>query len=185
MSEQGDEAFRIEHDSMGEVRVPRDALWRAQTQRAVENFPISGRAASSARTSARSAPIKARGRRGQRRARRRSTRTSPQAIDDAAAEVARGDQDDALPDRRLPDRLRHVDQHERQRGHRHPRRPSALGRDGAPQRPRQRLAVVQRRLPHRPSTSPRPAPSSDDLMPALRHLEAVAVAQGASSSPTS
>ena len=34
--------FRIEHDSMGEVRVPEDALWRAQTQRAVENFPISG-----------------------------------------------------------------------------------------------------------------------------------------------
>ncbi|HET8561339.1 MAG TPA: class II fumarate hydratase [Marmoricola sp.] len=34
--------FRIEHDSMGEVKVPRDALWRAQTQRAVENFPISG-----------------------------------------------------------------------------------------------------------------------------------------------
>jgi len=34
--------FRIEHDSMGEVRVPQDALWRAQTQRAVENFPISG-----------------------------------------------------------------------------------------------------------------------------------------------
>jgi fumarate hydratase, class II len=34
--------FRVEHDSMGEVQVPRDALWRAQTQRAVENFPISG-----------------------------------------------------------------------------------------------------------------------------------------------
>ena len=34
--------FRIEHDSMGDVLVPADALWRAQTQRAVENFPISG-----------------------------------------------------------------------------------------------------------------------------------------------
>ncbi|MDN5896688.1 MAG: class II fumarate hydratase, partial [Nocardioides sp.] len=34
--------FRIEHDSMGEVQVPTDALWRAQTQRAIENFPISG-----------------------------------------------------------------------------------------------------------------------------------------------
>ncbi|GAA1772961.1 class II fumarate hydratase [Streptomonospora arabica] len=34
--------FRIEHDSMGEVRVPAEAKWRAQTQRAVENFPISG-----------------------------------------------------------------------------------------------------------------------------------------------
>ena len=35
--------YRIEHDTMGEVRVPADALYRAQTQRAVENFPISGR----------------------------------------------------------------------------------------------------------------------------------------------
>lgn len=35
--------YRIEHDTMGEVRVPKDALWRAQTQRAVENFPISFR----------------------------------------------------------------------------------------------------------------------------------------------
>ena len=35
--------FRIERDTMGEVRVPSDALWRAQTQRAVENFPVSGR----------------------------------------------------------------------------------------------------------------------------------------------
>src|SRR5690606_18612539 len=34
--------FRIEHDTMGEVRVPANALYRAQTQRAVENFPISG-----------------------------------------------------------------------------------------------------------------------------------------------
>jgi fumarate hydratase class II len=37
------DAYRIEHDTMGEVRVPAKALWRAQTQRAVENFPISGR----------------------------------------------------------------------------------------------------------------------------------------------
>ena len=38
-----DQEYRIEHDTMGEVKVPVDALWRAQTQRAVENFPISGR----------------------------------------------------------------------------------------------------------------------------------------------
>ena len=37
-----DAEFRIEHDTMGEVRVPVNALYRAQTQRAVENFPISG-----------------------------------------------------------------------------------------------------------------------------------------------
>ncbi|NYI08043.1 class II fumarate hydratase [Allostreptomyces psammosilenae] len=41
MAEQHGE-YRVEHDSMGEVRVPAAAKWRAQTQRAVENFPISG-----------------------------------------------------------------------------------------------------------------------------------------------
>jgi len=37
-----DKGFRVEHDSMGELDVPADALWGAQTQRAVNNFPISG-----------------------------------------------------------------------------------------------------------------------------------------------
>jgi fumarate hydratase class II len=41
MAEQTQE-WRIEHDTMGEVRVPKDAKYRSQTQRAVENFPISG-----------------------------------------------------------------------------------------------------------------------------------------------
>ncbi|MBY4574108.1 aspartate ammonia-lyase [Gordonia paraffinivorans] len=40
---QGTTEYRIERDTMGEVQVPVDALWRAQTQRAVENFPISHR----------------------------------------------------------------------------------------------------------------------------------------------
>ena len=39
MSKKG---FRTERDSMGELDVPEDALWGAQTQRAVNNFPISG-----------------------------------------------------------------------------------------------------------------------------------------------
>ena len=34
--------YRVEHDSMGDVRVPAAAKWQAQTQRAVENFPVSG-----------------------------------------------------------------------------------------------------------------------------------------------
>ena len=37
-----DKKYRVEHDSMGELKVPEDALWGAQTQRAVDNFPISG-----------------------------------------------------------------------------------------------------------------------------------------------
>jgi fumarate hydratase class II len=36
--------YRIERDSMGELEVPKDALWGAQTQRAIDNFPISGQA---------------------------------------------------------------------------------------------------------------------------------------------
>ena len=36
------QSFRIEKDSLGEVKVPKKALWGAQTQRAIENFPISG-----------------------------------------------------------------------------------------------------------------------------------------------
>src|ERR1700712_4691374 len=39
----GSVEYRIEHDTMGDVRVPAAALYQAQTQRAVENFPISGR----------------------------------------------------------------------------------------------------------------------------------------------
>src|ERR1700678_813893 len=35
-------SYRVERDSMGELNVPAEALWGAQTQRAVENFPVSG-----------------------------------------------------------------------------------------------------------------------------------------------
>ena len=42
MSAENSPETRTEHDSMGDIEVPADALWRAQTQRAVENFPISG-----------------------------------------------------------------------------------------------------------------------------------------------
>lgn len=42
MTDAATPGFRIEHDTMGDVEVPLDALYRAQTQRAVQNFPISG-----------------------------------------------------------------------------------------------------------------------------------------------
>ena len=32
--------YRIEHDSMGEIKVPADKYWGAQTQRSIQNFPI-------------------------------------------------------------------------------------------------------------------------------------------------
>ncbi len=42
MNDTSVESGRIERDSMGELRVPHDALWAAQTQRALQNFPASG-----------------------------------------------------------------------------------------------------------------------------------------------
>src|SRR5262245_47789298 len=89
------EGSRIEHDSMGEVEVPADALWRAQTQRAVQNFPVSGRPlppelvhalarikASAARTNAALGVISAEQR---------------DAIVAAAAEIVDGRHDDQFP----------------------------------------------------------------------------------------
>ena len=112
--------YRIEHDTMGEVRVPINALWRAQTQRAVENFPISGRGLE--RTQIRAlgllkgacaqvnkdlgllAPEKA------------------DAIIAAAAEDRRRPARRPVPDRRVPNRLGHKLEHEHQRGDRQHRR---------------------------------------------------------------
>ena len=89
------EDFRIEHDTMGEVRVPARAKWRAQTQRAVENFPISGRPLEPAQLHA-LASIKA-------AAARVNARLGvvdqdmAQAIEAAARDVARGEWDDEFP----------------------------------------------------------------------------------------
>ncbi|MFD2419186.1 class II fumarate hydratase [Amycolatopsis pigmentata] len=90
-----EQEYRIEHDTMGEVKVPADALYRAQTQRAVENFPISGRGleraqiralgllkAASARVNARLGVLDA---------------DIAQAIAEAADEVAEGRYDEHFP----------------------------------------------------------------------------------------
>lgn len=87
--------YRIEHDSMGEVRVPADAKWRAQTQRAVENFPISGRQLERAHIAA-LAHIKAAA--AQVNAELGVLDTAmASAIHDAAAEVGDGRHDDQFP----------------------------------------------------------------------------------------
>src|ERR1700749_5357500 len=92
----GDEAdYRIEKDSMGEVRVPAQALWRAQTQRAVENFPISGQPIER-ELIAGLALIKGAGARV-RAARGLLDQGRADAIAAAAAEVARGDWDGEFP----------------------------------------------------------------------------------------
>jgi len=89
--------YRIEHDSMGEVRVPADARWGAQTQRAVENFPISGRPID-ARVIRALALIKREA--AMVNATRRDVavnRRVGDAIVAAADEVMRGEHDDAFP----------------------------------------------------------------------------------------
>ncbi|HET9420182.1 MAG TPA: class II fumarate hydratase [Nocardioides sp.] len=87
--------YRIEHDSMGEVRVPKAALWRAQTQRAVENFPISGTALEPRLIAAlghvKAAAAAANGELGVLESEAAS------AIGDAAGEVAAGRHDDHFP----------------------------------------------------------------------------------------
>ncbi|GAB2742464.1 class II fumarate hydratase [Kitasatospora kifunensis] len=87
--------YRIEHDSMGEVKVPARAKWQAQTQRAVENFPVSGQRlgrahiAALARIKAAAAKVNA----------ELGIIQAPvaEAIQQAAAEVAEGRWDEQFP----------------------------------------------------------------------------------------
>ncbi|MEZ0073460.1 class II fumarate hydratase [Planotetraspora sp. GP83] len=89
------EDFRIEHDSMGEVRVPAQAKWRAQTQRAVENFPVSGRGLEPAHIAAlgriKAACAKVNADYGV------IDKDLAQAVQDAANEVAEGRWNDQFP----------------------------------------------------------------------------------------
>jgi fumarate hydratase, class II len=87
--------YRIEHDSMGEVRVPVFAKWQAQTQRAVENFPISGLRiersliSALARIKGAAADVNA--------GLKVIPRDVAKAISAAAAEIAAGEWDDQFP----------------------------------------------------------------------------------------
>jgi len=89
------DGFRLEHDSMGEVAVPADALWGAQTQRAVQNFEISGEPLSrdliGALAVIKGSAAVVNGQLGVLPA------DVAKAIHDAAAEVARGEHDDQFP----------------------------------------------------------------------------------------
>ena len=155
----GSMSTRTEHDSLGPVEVPADALYGAQTQRAVENFPVSGQrphpdfvwAAVLVKKAAALANIRtgqldpvagpgdrARGRRG----------------------AGRGPLVGPVRGRSLPGRRGHVAQHERQRGPGQPGQRTAGWRAGhvrarAPERSRQHGAVVQRRrADHGPAGGP-------------------------------
>ncbi len=88
-------SYRIERDSMGELQVPADALWGAQTQRAVQNFPISGTRLPRAFIGALGL-IKQAAARANTRLQLLDTQVA-QAIDVAAAEVAAGRHDEHFP----------------------------------------------------------------------------------------
>jgi fumarate hydratase class II len=87
--------MRIEHDSMGEVEVPDDARWGAQTQRAIDNFPISGepidRRLIAALAAIKGASATVNGRLGV------IDKEMSKAIHDAAADVSRGGYDGEFP----------------------------------------------------------------------------------------
>ena len=89
------EGSRVERDTMGEVRVPALALWQAQTQRAVQNFPISGRGLERSQIRAlglvKAACARVNGRLGV------LAPEVAEAIEVAAAEVAQGRHDEHFP----------------------------------------------------------------------------------------
>ncbi|MGO5172849.1 class II fumarate hydratase [Atopobiaceae bacterium LCP21S3_F7] len=87
--------YRYEHDSMGEVRVPADALWGAQTQRSLENFPIGDQTMPKeivrALALVKKAAAQANAELGV------LDQTVASLIEEAADEVLAGEHDDALP----------------------------------------------------------------------------------------
>ena len=149
--------YRVEHDSMGEVRVPVDALWGAQTQRAVENFPISGRPVDGrviralALIKSEAAEVNA----GLREVPNVDRRVA-NAIAAVADEVAGGRLPRRVPDRHVPDRLGHLDEHEHERGARVPRVGTRLGEAGSVH----------------PNDHVNASQSSNDVFPSAVHLAA-------------
>jgi len=88
-------SFRVERDSMGEIKVPADALWGAQTQRAVQNFPISGLAMPRPFIGALGL-VKQAAARANRELKLLDARVA-QGVEEAAAEVAAGVHDEQFP----------------------------------------------------------------------------------------
>ncbi len=140
-----DAEYRIEHDTMGEVRVPAKALWRAQTQRAVENFPISGRGLE--RTQIRALGLLKAACAQVNKDLGLLAAEKADAIIAAAAEIADGKHDDQFPIdvfQTGSGTSSNMNTNEVIAEHRRRQR-----RDRAPQRRRQHVAVVQRHLPDR------------------------------------
>ena len=101
--------YRIEHDSMGEVRVPADKYWAAQTERSHENFKIGVGIETMPREITHAFGIL------KKAAAIANHELKPEKMTDEKRAQR------PLPPGRLADGLRHPVQHERQRGHRQPR----------------------------------------------------------------
>src|SRR3954453_15435647 len=88
-------AYRVDHHSMAEARLPKDALWRAQTHRRAANIPISGTPIEPALISA-MASVKAAAASANEQL-KVLTSEQAQAIRDAAATIVAGEHVDAFP----------------------------------------------------------------------------------------
>ena len=164
---------RIEKDSLGEIEVPAGAYYGAQTERARRNFPVSGLTAAEA-LPRRGGDDQGRGGGGQRGA-------GPGAGGGRPGHPAGrrgGDRRQArrpVPSRHLPDRLGHLDQHERQRGDRQPRHRDPRRRDrledsrSIPTTTSTSASRATTSSP-RPSTSRPTSRSCEELEPALERL---------------
>ena len=108
--------FRTEKDSMGEMKIPSNAYYGPQTQRAVLNFPISGRRFPRAFIEAMGLIKLAAAETNQELGLLEETIARP--IRQAAHEVIDGRLDNQFVVGYLPDRIRHFHQYERERGHR-------------------------------------------------------------------
>ncbi len=154
----GDQAFRVEHDSMGEVRVPADALWGAQTQRSYQNFRIGTetmpRGIVRAFAILKKAAAQANAQLGT------LDPTVASLIEEAADEVLAGKHDGEFPLKVWQTGSGAI-QHERERGPGQPRQP-ARGREG--HRPCQ---------PVHPNDSVNRSQSSNDTFPTAMHVAAV------------
>ena len=140
--------YRIERDSMGEIAVPADRYWGAQTERSHENFRIGTEVMPREITHAFGILKKA--------AAIANRRLKPdgwtRAVSKSCKGMRRGDLRRAqrpLPARRLADGQRHAVEHERERGHREPRKRARRREIAAPERRHQHVAELERHVPDR------------------------------------